>query len=117
MNDQTSPDEVPFSQDIHKLQDATAEQCIADLRRLVEANPERVISRNWYRVDGRYAESAWTQHFGTFHEFKRQANVTPSRHAARLEKAVAKHASTDSYKLINAAKSNYEGAYLRPSSL
>ncbi len=112
---QSDTAKIPYSQDVTKPQTATPDECIADLMRLVQAFPDRVISRNFYRVEGSLAESAWTAHFGTFTEFKKQAGVTPSRHAQRLEKAIAKHASTTLFRQMNGEKSGWEDRYLRPS--
>jgi hypothetical protein len=106
--------EVPFSEDASKLTVASRRELIADLRRLVEAEPTRVISRNYYRVNGRYAESAWTGVFGTFAEFKKQANVTPSRHVQALEKQVAKHASVERIRVLSEERKGYAERYLIP---
>lgn len=108
--------ELPFSQDATKPASATSEEVIADIRRLVEDEPDRVISRNYYRVHGRFAESAWSEHFGTWGEAKRAANVTPSRHAQNLEKHVAKHASVERYREMTDEKRGWEDAYLRPDA-
>lgn len=109
-------EEIPFSQDITKPQEGSREEVIADLRRLVEAEPDKIITRNYYRVNGGYAESAWSRHFGTFGEFKRAANVTPSRHATRMELDIAKHASVEAFRAMTAEKSGWEDAYLRPDA-
>jgi hypothetical protein len=106
---------VPFSEDVNKPNRATRQELIDDLMDLVKANPTQVISRNWYRVAGSFAESAYTSIFGTFQEFKRQAGVTPSRHAALLEKNVAKHASADNYRQLNAERHAWGDAYKAPA--
>lgn len=106
---------VPMSEDIHKPSVATQEQCIADLRWLAEAEPDKVISRNYYRVNGSYAESAWNAHFGTFHEFKRQANIVLSRHAHRHERNIAKHASITRMRVTTQEKIDWSGKWLKPT--
>lgn len=108
--------EVPFSEDRTKPNVATKAELIADLMRLVKDEPEKFLSRNYYRVHGTYAESAYTSVFGTFAEFKRGANVTPSRHAQNLERHIAKHASVDAYRAMNAEKAGWEGRYLKPDA-
>lgn len=45
---------------IPKVKEASRQQCIDDLRSLAIANPTQVISRNYYRVHGKYAESCWS---------------------------------------------------------
>lgn len=106
--------EAPLSETIiPKLKDGIAEDCIADIRAMAEADPERFITRNYYRVHGRYAESVWTMHFGTFHEFKRQAAITGSRQVGAMEKAIAKHASVDHYKRMNVERREWGDKYTR----
>lgn len=108
--------DVPLSEClIDKVKDATAEECVADLRAMVEREPEKVISRNYYRVNGKYAESAWNQHFGTWQEFKRQAGVVLTRQQHRLERDIAKHASVDHYRAIGAERMEYADKYERPN--
>lgn len=102
---------IPFSEDVTKLTAGKRQDIIDDLMRLVKAEPDKVVTRNYYRVHGAYAESAWNAHFGTFEEFKRQAGVTLSRHAHLLEKHVAKHASVERYRQVNLEKSGWEGVY------
>jgi hypothetical protein len=77
---------------------ATADNCILDLRRLQEIHPDKSITRNFYRVHGKYSDATWQQHFGTFHEFRRQAGLELSRDQHSLERQIAKHASLDVYR-------------------
>lgn len=107
---------VPFSQDESKITRASKEDVTTELWRIVKLHPEMVISRNFFRVHSRYAESAWSEHAGTWQEFKRQAGVTLSRHAHRLERDIAKHASVDIQRQTNVEKQEWAEAYLRPSS-
>lgn len=76
---------------------ATAEDCIMDLRLLQEENPDKEISRNFYRIMGSYSDSTYSKFFGTFTEFKRQAELRLTRHQHKLEIDIAKHASFDHY--------------------
>lgn len=104
----------PLSQDDNKITRASKKQVLDDLRKMATDNPEKVISRNFYRINSKFAESAWNAHFGTFAEFKRQAGITLSRHAHRMEKDIAKHASKDLQRQMTGEKMGYEGKYLRP---
>lgn len=104
-----------LSQDETKITRATKRECIAELRRIAELDPTKIITRNQFRNQSPFAESAWNAHFGTFQEFKRQAKITLSRHAHRLEMNIAKHASVDVLRAANGDKDGWEGAYLRPS--
>jgi hypothetical protein len=106
--------EQPLSETIiPKLTQGTAKECVDDLRAMVLADPERVISRNFYRVNGKYAESVWGQHFGTFNEFKRQAGIVLTRQQHAMERAVAKHVSVDHYRRMNVERQDYADRYVR----
>ena len=76
----------------------TKEQCIEDLRKVQEDHIDSFISRNFYRVHGKYSDSTWSQHFGTFHQFKRSASLELSRSQHHLEKKTARHAHLDVYR-------------------
>lgn len=108
-------EDFPLSETaIPKLHECTKEQALEDLRMLAEDNPEMCISRNYYRVNGLYSESAWSRYFGTFHEYKRQAGIILTRQQHNMEKHVAKHASVDHYRALSIERLAYEGAYLMP---
>jgi hypothetical protein len=98
---------------IPKVKTGTREECVADLRRLAIAHPEMVISRNYYRVHGKYAESCWSQWAGTFEEFKRQSGLKLTRQQHGLERAIAKHASVDHYRQANIERQDYADTYTR----
>jgi hypothetical protein len=109
--------DVPLSEDTGKSDSPwTSQQCIEELRRVAELDPEKVVSRNYFRVHGRIKESVWNAHFGTFQQFKRSAGIILSRHQHRMELDVAKHAGVDRMREFNAEKIGYEDKYLRPCS-
>jgi hypothetical protein len=108
---------APLSEDERKFNpNWTADDCLAELRRIAEIDTRKVITRNYFRVHSDISEATWNRFFGTFEEFKRQAGITLSRHVHRLEKHIAHHASVDVQRQTNAVKREYEGKYLRPSS-
>lgn len=110
-------DRVPLSEDDRKFHpDWTAGDCLAELRRIAEIDTTKVITRNYFRVHSDISEKTWNRFFGTFEEYKRQAEIILSRHTHRLEKSIAKHASVDKLRTMNEEKSAFEGKYLRPSS-
>lgn len=112
------PDEdVPLSEvAIPKLHDGTREEIIQDIRAIALANPERVISRNYYRVHGTYSESTWSQYFGTWHEARRQSGIILTRQQHNLEKQIAKHASVDHYRVMNTERRSYGDKYDKPNT-
>lgn len=93
----------------------TKDQCIEDLRFLQSQHPTKYIVRNFYREEGKYSDSTWNQHFGTFHEFRRAAGLELNRHQHRLEKEIAKHAAHDIYRdFYDREILPYLNAYERP---
>lgn len=112
-----SKSDVPLSEAIiPKLKEGTKQECLNDLYGIAVANPEMVISRNYYRVNGKYAESVWNGYFGTFEEFKRQAGIILTRQQHQLEKHIAKHASVDHYRKMSIERMDYEGRYIRQNA-
>jgi hypothetical protein len=108
---------TPLSEDERKFHaDWTKEDCLSELRRIAEIDTTQVITRNYFRVHSAISESTWNRFFGTFAEFKRQANIVLSRHAHRLELNIAKHASVDKLRVLNTEKRQWAGKYLRPTT-
>jgi hypothetical protein len=101
---------------IPKIKEGTQEECVADLVRLAKANPTQVISRNYYRVHGKFSESVWNRYFGTFEEFKRQAGLKLTRQQHAHERSIAKHASVDHYRALSEERKGYAGTYERMKS-
>lgn len=107
---------VPLSESVDKFKPEWGQrECIAELRRIAEAEPERVITRNYFRNHAVCSESTWTRYFGSWNEFKSQAGVTLSRVAKRLEAEIARHASVDRMRQLNSERYSYAGAYLKPN--
>jgi hypothetical protein len=108
---------VPFSEAILHKDDTprSAEACMKLLQDMAAAHPRKVISRNFFRVYSPIAESVWNAHFGTFHEFKRQAGIVLTRQQHKLEREIAKHASVDHYRQISIERANYGDLYRRPN--
>lgn len=104
----------PLSEDPSKFKDWDAESCLAELRRVAEIDPDKVISRNYFRVHSQISESTWSRHFGVFEEFKRQAGIKLTRQQHQLERQIAKHASVDHYRAMSAEQASYAENYLRP---
>lgn len=109
-----APRVVPMSEDERKFKEWTPHECIEELRRICAANPDRVISRNFFRVFGSISESTWNRHFGSFEEFKRQAGIKLGRHVHRHERDIAKHASRDTMRDLTEQKRAFEGSYRKP---
>lgn len=116
VNKKTKESDVPLSETaIPKIHNCTRQEAIDDLRELAEKNPEKVITRNYYRVNGKYSESAWNCYYGTFHEFKRQAGLVLTRQQHAMEQKIAKHASVDHYRALDAERKSYGDKYIVPN--
>ena len=107
---------VPLSEDERKYRDWSKEECVEHIRDLQKKFPDMYITRNWFRHHSLISDSTWNRHFGTFQEYKRSAGVTLSRHAGRLEKAIAKHAGHDEIEKFTDHKRGYAGKYQKPAS-
>lgn len=104
----------PMSESSEKFAaDWTQEDCIEELRRIAEIDPERIVSRNYFRIHSRISESTWNRYFGTFEEFKRQAGIKLSRQQHAHERAIAKHASVDHYRAMNVERQDWAEKYIR----
>jgi predicted phosphodiesterase len=95
---------------------ATEEDCVADLRALQEANTDKFISRNFYRVHGTYSDATWNRYMGTFTEFRRQAGLELSRAQHQIEKQIAKHKSVDVYREAISELQSYNNRFVKPSN-
>ena len=89
------------------------DDCIEELKRIADIDPDQVISRNYFRIHGVCSDSTWNRYFGTFEEFKRQAGLKLSRQQHAVERAVAKHASVEHYKRFAAEREDWAEKYLR----
>lgn len=104
---------VPMSEHQEKFKDWTPQQCIDELVRIQNGSPDVELTRNYFRNNSQISDAVWTQHFGTFDEFKRQAGVKLNRQQHQLERHIAKHASVDHYRALSDERKNYGQAYTR----
>lgn len=93
----------------------TEKDCIDLFRGLVESDPDRFFSRNFFRKASGLKERVWTGFFGSFQEFKAAAGITRTRQVRAMEKAVAKHRSVDHYRAINRLRKGWGKQYDRPN--
>lgn len=78
--------------------DPHTEEMLHDLRRVQEENPDKFLTRDFYRKNGRFNDYQWGSRFGTFQEFRRTAGLELNRGAQRIEKAIATHSARDRYR-------------------
>jgi len=79
-------------------------------------DPDKVITRDFFRKNSPCPEYAWSKYFGTFSEFRSHAGFDFSPHQTKHLNNIAKHSSKDKLKAMNKEKSSYEGKYERPDS-
>ena len=77
---------------------ATEAEVVADIRRVQEDYPTKHITRNFYRIYGKYSDGTWNKYFGTWLEARRQAGLELNRFQHGVERDVAKHAHLDLYR-------------------
>lgn len=106
--------ESPLSEDSGKfMADWGPQECIEELRRIAEKDPEMVVTRNYFRNHSQISESTWNRFFGTFEEFKRQAGIMLSRQQHALERSIAKHASVDHYRQMTIDRMDWSTKYVK----
>lgn len=114
--------QVPMSEEVRRYQEFwTADDCIFHLRqvadRLSKIAGHRVhMTRNLFRNESSISDSTWNRFFGSFSEFRRQADLELSRHAHGIERAIGKHASKDEMQRVTDMKRSYAGKYERPDN-
>lgn len=107
----------PLSEDTTRfMEDWGKDQCIQELLRVREIDPDRAITRNHFRIHSAISEATWNRYFGTFEEFIRQSNIKLSRQQHGLERQIAKHASVDHYRDLNNERRNWGESYIRDNS-
>jgi hypothetical protein len=112
LSESLPPAVVPIPVEVQEMM--TGDDCCEILRGMAEADPNHVISRNYFRVWSGIRESTWNRYYGTFEEFKRQAGIKLSRQVHKLEREVAKHASVDHYRKLEKERGVWGDKYLKP---
>lgn len=113
---------VPMSDEVREYRkDWTAKDCINHLRDIVdrlsaEEGYRIHITRNKFRNESSISDSTWNRYFGSFAEYRRQADLELSRHAHGIERAIGKHASKDEMQRVTDMKRSYAGKYERPDN-
>lgn len=106
----------PMSEDNSKYKHSWGEiECIAEVRRIAAIDPDKVVTRNYFRTHAICSESTWNRYFGTFEEYKRQACLKLTRQQHSHERHIAKQASVDHYRTFNQERHEYAEAYLKPT--
>jgi len=94
----------------------TEEEMIQEIQRIAGENPERTISRDFFRTHSEIPEREWARVFATFPQYKRSAGLLPTRTASREIAAYAKHKSVEDLRDYNQVKAGWKESFLKPSS-
>jgi len=94
----------------------TADECIEELNRFSEEYPDKRITRNFFRGNSNVPEKAWTEHFGTWVEFKKQAGMSPTRQQSAIANQAAKHASVDHYREFGNERLDWGEKFVRENN-
>lgn len=85
------------------------------LRSLQTDNPEKNITREFFRKSTELFDSAWQNFWGNWLEFKVEAGLEQSKVHRQLYSSVAKHAAVDKLREYNGVKNKWESKYLKPT--
>jgi hypothetical protein len=98
----------------------TSGALIKDLKRvqitLHGDDSPKVITRRRYRELGAFSERAWMNQFGTFQEFRRQAELEPNKQLRDLQGHVKKHSQVDHLRKLSKERVEWSDKYLRENS-
>ncbi len=109
--------EIPMSEDSSKFMESWGpEECTDELLRIAKIDPERIVTRNYFRIHSKISESTWNRYFGSFEEFKRQSGIKLTRQQHAHERAIAKHASVDHYRALAVERQDFAEKYIRENS-
>lgn len=92
--------------------DWTEQECLASLKALQAAHPQKWITSRFYAHTTGVRDTTWNKYFGAFEEFCRQAGMGPIRQISQLRKQVAKHVSVDHYRALS-GRGEWEDKYVR----
>lgn len=90
---------------------------IYELQRVAEENPEKIISRDFFRKDDTHLirEVDYTAEFGTWSAFKIAAGLQPTRTIQKEIRAFARHSEVSELRDYNHDKNNLKDIHKRES--
>lgn len=98
------------------VQTSLTKKDVCDLiRGMAALDPNRVISRNYFRCHGGLDEKTWVDFGGTWEGMKEVAKITRHRKVKRLERNIAVHAAHDHYRKLGKLREGWAAEYLRPA--
>jgi len=88
---------------------------ISELQRVAEENPEKIISRDFFRKDITHLikESDYISEFGTWPAFKVAAGIQSTRSALKQYKAFGQHSEVSDLRDYNHSKNNLKDIHKR----
>jgi hypothetical protein len=93
---------------------------IKDIKRtqisLYGESSAKIITRSKYREFGSYPERAWRNEFGTFQEFRRQANIELRKQIQQVQSFIRKHSEVDHLRQLSKDRFDWGEKYIRKNS-
>lgn len=93
----------------------TKDSLLESLKTLQQNNPEKNITRDFFRTTTQLFDSSWQGFWGSWLEFKSAAGLEQSKIQRQLYSAVTKHASVDKVKEFTVQKNQWDGKFLKPN--
>lgn len=92
------------------------DDCVDTIRELAEENPNRRVTRDFFRKNTDIPERVWTGYFGTFPEFLKGAGIQYDRYENRVRLRIGQHASVDEMREISEKRKSYGNNYVRENN-
>lgn len=89
-------------------------QLLQRLRQLQQDNPERSITRDFFRKTTEILDSAWAKYYGSWIEFKVAAGLEQNKTIRKFYADISKHAAFDSLREVNETKQSWGSKYEKP---
>lgn len=93
----------------------TKDSLLESLKTLQQNEPDKSITRDYFRKLTGYFDSVWQNYWGSWLEFKSAAGLEQTKTQRTLYSSVAKHAQYDNLREYNEVKTQWEGKYLKPA--
>lgn len=91
------------------------EELVQLLKGLQIENPDKSITRDFFRKSTQKFDSTWQAYWGSWQEFKAAAGLDNTKGERKIQSAISKHASVDKLKEYNELKRGWDGKFLKPA--
>lgn len=103
-----------------KSDSPTKQECIADIWRVQKnlhgEDTEQLVSRDQYLKHGLIGRNVWEPLFGSFRQFRKEAELDRNREADKLARDIGKHVSVDRYRELSKERKEWGERYIRKNT-